>query len=63
MRALVAYIQGAGIETMNRRMAAEVSPPWFLDDTYLEPLGRKMPTIFVAGPAKSGSTFLWECAS
>lgn len=28
---------------------------------YLDPLGRVMPTIFVAGPAKSGSTFLWEC--
>ena len=29
--------------------------------TYKQPLGRVMPTIFVAGPAKSGSTFLWEC--
>ena len=29
--------------------------------TYKEHLGRVMPTIFVAGPAKSGSTFLWEC--
>ena len=24
-------------------------------------LSRVMPTVFVAGPAKSGSTFLWEC--
>ncbi|KAL1529577.1 hypothetical protein AB1Y20_000521 [Prymnesium parvum] len=24
-------------------------------------LGRVMPTIFIAGPAKSGSTSLWEC--
>lgn len=31
-----------------------VSP--FRDD-----LGRVMPSVFVAGPAKSGSTFLWEC--
>ena len=29
--------------------------------TYKQPLGRVMPTIFVAGPAKSGSTFLWDC--
>ncbi len=29
--------------------------------TYRDGLSRVMPTIFVAGPAKSGSTFLWEC--
>ena len=29
--------------------------------TYREDNGRIMPGIFVAGPAKSGSTFLWEC--
>ena len=29
--------------------------------TYKQPLGRVMPTVFVAGPAKSGSTFLWDC--
>ena len=28
---------------------------------YVDPLSRVMPTIFVAGPAKSGSTFLWDC--
>jgi hypothetical protein len=29
--------------------------------TFKLPLQRVMPTIYVAGPAKSGSTFLWEC--
>ena len=29
--------------------------------TYVDNLQRVMPTIFVAGPAKSGSTFLWQC--
>lgn len=29
--------------------------------TYKQPLQRVMPAVFVAGPAKSGSTFLWEC--
>ena len=28
---------------------------------YREHLDRVMPTVFVAGPAKSGSTFLWDC--
>ena len=28
---------------------------------YVDGLSRAMPTLFVAGPAKSGSTFLWEC--
>jgi hypothetical protein len=28
---------------------------------FRDDLGRMMPTVFVAGPAKSGSTFLWEC--
>ena len=28
---------------------------------YRDGLGRVMPTVFVAGPAKSGSTFLWDC--
>jgi hypothetical protein len=28
---------------------------------YQEDLARVMPSVFVAGPAKSGSTFLWEC--
>lgn len=29
--------------------------------TYRDGLGRIMPTVFVAGPAKSGSTFIWDC--
>ena len=32
-----------------------------MDSPYKDGLGRVMPTVFVAGPAKSGSTFLWEC--
>ena len=28
---------------------------------YVDNLHRVMPTVFVAGPAKSGSTFLWDC--
>ena len=28
---------------------------------YRDGLARVMPSVFVAGPAKSGSTFLWEC--
>ena len=28
---------------------------------YVDGLSRVMPTVFVAGPAKSGSTFLWDC--
>ena len=28
---------------------------------YVDGLARVMPQIFVAGPAKSGSTFLWDC--
>lgn len=28
---------------------------------YRDGLSRIMPSVFVAGPAKSGSTFLWEC--
>ena len=30
-------------------------------EVYRDGLSRVMPTVFVAGPAKSGSTFLWEC--
>ena len=33
----------------------------FSGSPYSETLERVMPSIFVAGPAKSGSTFLWEC--
>lgn len=31
------------------------------EPTFVDGLSRVMPTVFVAGPAKSGSTFLWEC--
>ena len=32
-----------------------------VNSPYVDGLDRAMPTVFVAGPAKSGSTFLWDC--
>ncbi|KAL3931519.1 MAG: hypothetical protein SGPRY_001088, partial [Prymnesium sp.] len=35
--------------------------PLYKQPLYKQTLSRAMPSIFIAGPAKSGSTFLWDC--
>ena len=46
-----------GGQSSSAPLASSSSP----SSPYVDPLSRVMPTIFVAGPAKSGSTFLWDC--
>lgn len=55
MYLLYADLETVWLAKVDRTAMALTTP------TFRQPLGRVMPTVFVAGPAKSGSTFLWDC--